>query len=153
MARSLVIVESPAKARTINRYLGKDYIVKSSVGHIRELPTGGKASDPKARAKEAGKKRKTSATAKGAYRKKRARATRAAQGRRPRPQRSRDLRDSPGQGKGRRRAETACREIRPDLSRDGPRPRRRSDRVAPERDDRRRSRSVSACRVQRDHAQ
>jgi len=73
MARSLVIVESPAKARTINRYLGKDYIVKSSVGHIRDLPTGGKASDPKARAKEAAKTRKLSAKAKDAYRKKRAR--------------------------------------------------------------------------------
>ena len=43
MARSLVIVESPAKARTINRYLGADYLVKSSVGHIRDLPVGGKA--------------------------------------------------------------------------------------------------------------
>ena len=53
MARSLVIVESPAKAKTINRYLGKDFVVKSSVGHIRDLPTGGKAVDPKARAKEA----------------------------------------------------------------------------------------------------
>ena len=42
MARSLVIVESPAKARTINRYLGRDYVVKSSVGHIRDLPVGGK---------------------------------------------------------------------------------------------------------------
>ena len=42
MARSLVIVESPAKARTINRYLGKEYLVKSSVGHIRDLPAGGK---------------------------------------------------------------------------------------------------------------
>ena len=34
MGKNLVIVESPAKAKTINRYLGKDYIVKSSVGHI-----------------------------------------------------------------------------------------------------------------------
>ncbi len=42
MARSLVIVESPAKARTINRYLGRDYLVKSSVGHVRDLPVGGK---------------------------------------------------------------------------------------------------------------
>ena len=73
MARSLVIVESPAKARTINRYLGKDYIVKSSIGHIRDLPTGGKASDPKARAKEAAKTRKLSAKAKETYRKQRAR--------------------------------------------------------------------------------
>ncbi len=73
MARSLVIVESPAKARTINRYLGKDYIVKSSIGHIRDLPTGGKTSDPKARAKEAAKTRKLSAKAKETYRKQRAR--------------------------------------------------------------------------------
>ena len=42
MARSLVIVESPAKARTINRYLGPEYLVKSSVGHIRDLPAGGR---------------------------------------------------------------------------------------------------------------
>lgn len=41
MGRNLVIVESPAKAKTINKYLGKDYIVKSSVGHIRDLPTSG----------------------------------------------------------------------------------------------------------------
>ncbi|NRA62692.1 MAG: type I DNA topoisomerase, partial [Psychrobium sp.] len=41
MGRSLVIVESPAKAKTINKYLGKDFIVKSSIGHIRDLPTSG----------------------------------------------------------------------------------------------------------------
>ncbi|WP_194757341.1 type I DNA topoisomerase [Aliidiomarina indica] len=39
MAKALVIVESPAKAKTINKYLGSDFIVKSSVGHIRDLPT------------------------------------------------------------------------------------------------------------------
>ena len=39
MARSLVIVESPAKAKTINKYLGKNYSVKASVGHIMDLPT------------------------------------------------------------------------------------------------------------------
>lgn len=44
MGKSLVIVESPAKAKTINKYLGSDYIVKSSVGHIRDLPTSGSAS-------------------------------------------------------------------------------------------------------------
>lgn len=38
MEKSLVIVESPNKARTINRYLGKNYVVKSSRGHIRDLP-------------------------------------------------------------------------------------------------------------------
>jgi DNA topoisomerase I len=36
--KELVIVESPAKARTINKYLGKDYIVMASVGHVRDLP-------------------------------------------------------------------------------------------------------------------
>jgi DNA topoisomerase-1 len=38
MAKSLVIVESPAKARTIQRYLGKDFQVKSSLGHVKDLP-------------------------------------------------------------------------------------------------------------------
>ena len=37
MAKNLVIVESPAKAKTIEKYLGKDYVVKSSFGHIRDL--------------------------------------------------------------------------------------------------------------------
>ena len=41
MGKSLVIVESPAKAKTINKYLGSDYVVKSSVGHIRDLPKSG----------------------------------------------------------------------------------------------------------------
>ncbi len=36
--KALVIVESPAKAKTINKYLGSDYIVRSSVGHVRDLP-------------------------------------------------------------------------------------------------------------------
>jgi len=38
MAKSLVIVESPAKARTINKYLGPDYVVKASMGHVMDLP-------------------------------------------------------------------------------------------------------------------
>lgn len=38
MSKNLVIVESPAKAKTIEKYLGKDFVVKSSVGHIRDLP-------------------------------------------------------------------------------------------------------------------
>jgi DNA topoisomerase-1 len=38
MEKSLVIVESPAKAKTINKYLGSEYVVKASMGHIRDLP-------------------------------------------------------------------------------------------------------------------
>src|SRR5579863_10554426 len=38
MARSLVIVESPAKAKTINKYLGRNYSVKASYGHVMDLP-------------------------------------------------------------------------------------------------------------------
>jgi DNA topoisomerase-1 len=41
MAKNLVIVESPAKAKTINKYLGKDYVVKASIGHIKDLPSKG----------------------------------------------------------------------------------------------------------------
>lgn len=41
MAKNLVIVESPAKAKTIEKFLGPDYVVKSSFGHIRDLPKKG----------------------------------------------------------------------------------------------------------------
>jgi DNA topoisomerase IA len=41
MAKNLVIVESPAKAKTINKYLGSDYKVLASIGHIKDLPSKG----------------------------------------------------------------------------------------------------------------
>jgi DNA topoisomerase-1 len=76
MTKSLVIVESPAKAKTINKYLGKDFIVKSSVGHIRDLPTSGgnKASvDAKERARQAAITRKMSPKEKAAHKAKKSR--------------------------------------------------------------------------------
>src|SRR5512147_1189332 len=41
MEPSLVLVESPAKAKTINKYLGPDYMVQASMGHVRDLPSKG----------------------------------------------------------------------------------------------------------------
>src|SRR3990172_10739676 len=38
MSKSLVVVESPAKAKTINKYLGSDFVVKACLGHIKDLP-------------------------------------------------------------------------------------------------------------------
>jgi DNA topoisomerase-1 len=75
MGKSLVIVESPAKAKTINKYLGADFVVKSSVGHIRDLPTSGSsvAVDPKARAAEAAKTRKMEPEEKALYKQSKAR--------------------------------------------------------------------------------
>lgn len=52
MGKALVIVESPAKAKTINKYLGNNYVVKSSVGHIRDLPASGSASKKSANSTE-----------------------------------------------------------------------------------------------------
>ena len=73
MAKSLVIVESPAKAKTIGKYLGKNYIVKSSVGHIRDLPVNGRNSkaDPRARARLAAETKKLPPSEREARRKKR----------------------------------------------------------------------------------
>ena len=76
MGKSLVIVESPAKAKTINRYLGDDFIVKSSVGHIRDLPTGANrtTTDPKERARQAAITRKLSPEDKIVHRAKKAKS-------------------------------------------------------------------------------
>ena len=74
MSKSLVIVESPAKAKTINKYLGAEFVVKSSVGHIRDLPTSGngKPVDAKARAAAAALTRKMSPEDKIKHKKKKA---------------------------------------------------------------------------------
>ncbi|MGZ3688615.1 MAG: toprim domain-containing protein, partial [Bdellovibrionota bacterium] len=45
--KALVIVESPSKAKTIQKYLGREYIVKASVGHIKDLPKSKLGVDPK----------------------------------------------------------------------------------------------------------
>jgi DNA topoisomerase-1 len=76
MGKSLVIVESPAKAKTINKYLGNDFVVKSSVGHIRDLPVSGsgKKVDPVARAKAAAVTRKLPPEKRPAHKKKKAKA-------------------------------------------------------------------------------
>ncbi|MCG3169721.1 MAG: DNA topoisomerase 1 [Pseudomonadales bacterium] len=70
MGKSLVIVESPAKAKTINKYLGRDFVVKSSVGHIRDLPVSGsgKGADTAERARNAAATRKMSEKEKARHR-------------------------------------------------------------------------------------
>ncbi|MEM0514390.1 type I DNA topoisomerase [Pseudoalteromonas sp. YIC-827] len=69
MGKSLVIVESPAKAKTINKYLGKDFIVKSSVGHVRDLPTSGSGKAKAPAGKTPAEVRKMAPQEKAAYKK------------------------------------------------------------------------------------
>jgi DNA topoisomerase-1 len=76
MGKSLVIVESPAKAKTINKYLGSEFVVKSSVGHIRDLPVAGSStsgSDTAERARQAAKTRKMTPAQKARHREQKAR--------------------------------------------------------------------------------
>jgi DNA topoisomerase-1 len=74
MSKSLVIVESPAKAKTINKYLGANFVVKSSIGHIRDLPvSGGKSKvDLKERARQAALTRKMAPDVKAKHKKEKA---------------------------------------------------------------------------------
>src|SRR6195256_5843826 len=72
MARSLVIVESPAKAKTINKYLGRDYTVKASIGHVMNLQKktiGIRLPDEEPKKKKKGKGKKGKAVAEKVNRK------------------------------------------------------------------------------------
>jgi len=73
MAKSLVIVESPAKAKTINKYLGSEYIVKSSIGHVRDVSKNIASSSPSERAKAASITRNLPEEKKAAHKAKKAR--------------------------------------------------------------------------------
>ena len=156
MARSLVIVESATKAPTINRYLGRDYIVKSSAGHVRDLPVGGRGSDAKTRAeeraKEAAKTRALAPEKKAEYRRQRTRDKLVQRmGGRPQQRLEGVLRGHSGQGKGGSRATPARGARRCGLSRDRLGPRRRGHCMASHRSARRAAGALSPRGVQRDH--
>ena len=132
MARSLVIVESATKAPTINRYLGRDFVVKSSAGHVRDLPTRRSTLDPKERAqqraKEAAKTRKLSPKRREEYRRKRARSQLVSNmGVDPDKDWSATYEIIPGKEKVVRELQALAKPIRPGVPGHGPGPGRRSE--------------------------
>ena len=156
MARSLVIVESATKAPTINRYLGRDFTVKSSAGHVRDLPVGGRRPDPKAlaeqRAKEAAKTRKLSPAKRAEHRARRNRAQLVQRmGVDPPGRLGGHLRGDPRQGEGGRRTQAPGGARRAHLLGHGPGPRGRGHRLAPDGSAWRAAGPLPARGVQRDH--
>ena len=95
MARSLVIVESPAKAKTINKYLGRNYMVKASYGHVMDLPRKELGINIKRGFEPTYEVSPEKADVVEGFRKPRRRRTPCTRGR-PRPRRGSDLRASGG---------------------------------------------------------
>ena len=111
VSKRLVIVESPAKAKTIAGYLGPDFVVESSVGHIRDLPNNAVRDPGQVQGRAVG----------------------AARGRRRRAISSRSTSSTRRREEGRLRPEGEAQERRRALARDGRGPRGRGDRLAPAR--------------------
>ena len=151
MGKSLVIVESPAKAKTINKYLGKEYVVKSSIGHIRDLPTSGSTAPARSRPSAARPLRPQDAERMIAQGERPSAQLFARMGIDPEHGWKAQLRDPARQGKGGRRAAQAGQGRRHHLSRDRLGSRGGGDRLAPARGDRRRRQPLPARGVQRDH--